>query len=116
MASYDWLPLEECLRWLKVTHDTPQAGAVDSCRQAAADWIQDQRPDLIVDKDLGTFAATPAIIQAGLLATARLYARQGSPAGLASYGEFGAVEVLRLDPDVTRLLGLDRPSQRPRIG
>lgn len=111
-GPYPWLPLDKVLRWLQVDPaDTVLGSVVEDCRKAAADYCQDQRGDLWTDPQLdGTtsFEATDRIVQAGLLAAARLFARRSSPAGLASYGEFGATEVLRLDPDVERLLGVGR--------
>ena len=47
--------------------------------------------------------------------TARLYARKGTPAGIATFGELGAATILRTDPDVQMLLGLGRYAT-PRIG
>jgi hypothetical protein len=114
---YPWLPLDRCCRWLQVDEaDTELAAVVDDVRLAAASWCQEQRPDLVVDvldvdgvTVIGqVFTAPDQVVQAGVLAVARLYARRSSPAGLASYGDFGAAEVLRIDPDVARLLGTGR--------
>lgn len=109
-----WLPLDDCLTWLKVAEGTPKADQVELARRAAGDWIQDQRPDLVTAADPDAdppvayaFAATPRIVQAGILSTARLVSREGSPSGLVSYGEFAA-SVLRDDPDVRGLLGRPR--------
>jgi hypothetical protein len=118
---YPWLPLEDVLGWLQLDADT--AGTVELCRRAGAAYCEQQRPELAVDVlDPVTglvagyvFTAGPAVVLAGTLAAARLYARRSSPAGLASYGEFGAAEVLRLDPDVARLLGTGRHAT-PRVG
>jgi hypothetical protein len=112
----EWLPLADCLTWLNVSSGTTKADHVELARRAAGEWIEDQRPDLAVAAVLdppvdGYYDAGPRIVQAGILATARLFSRQGSPSGLVSYGEFAA-SVLRDDPDVRGLLG--RP--RPRVG
>lgn len=120
LEPYGWLPLPAVLSWLGMRSDDAGAEAVELARQAAADYLETQRPDLRVadvqlDGTAAPFAATPAVVQAGVLAAARLYARRGSPAGLASFGEFGAAEVLRLDPDVARLAGLGRHAM-PRTG
>lgn len=107
-----WLPLERCLSWLKIDAEAPQAQAVEESRQAAAEWVEDQRPDLLGGTvEEPTFEAGPRIVFAGVLATARLYTRQGSPTGLVEYGDFAA-SVLKSDPDVRQLLG--RP--RPKVG
>lgn len=111
-----WLPLSSCLTWLKVAADTDKADQVELARRAAGEWVEDQRPDLAVAAVLDPpadayYNAGPRIVQAGILSTARLFTREGSPSGLVSYGEFAA-SVLRDDPDVRALLG--RP--RPRVG
>lgn len=120
---YPWLPLPEVLAWLQVDAADELAAVVDRVRKSAADYCEGQRPDLVVDvldvdgvTVIGqSFTATDKVVQAGILAAARLYARRSSPAGLASYGEFGAAEVLRLDPDVSRLLGVGRYAP-PAVG
>lgn len=119
---FAWLPPDRVLRWLQVDPDTEQAAVVEDCRQAAADYCERQRRDLVVTVVDGvtglatsSFAHSESIVTAGVLAAARLYARRSSPAGLASYGEFGAAEVLRLDPDVSRLLGVGRYAP-PAVG
>lgn len=85
---------------------------VDRARQAAADFVEDTRRGLR-DAD-GVFQASPRIVQAGLLATARLYARRGAALGVANYGEFAA-QILRGDPDIDRMLGVGRYA-RPAVG
>lgn len=119
---YPWLPLgtwdgstgDGVAGWLKVDPDDPQLAEV---RSAAADYVEGTKRDLwvdVVDESdppvvIGRlYAATPRVVQAGKIAAARLWARKTSAAGLVSYGEFGASEILRLDPDVERLLGVGR--------
>lgn len=126
---FAWLEPASVVRWLQLPADLAdpastdeRAALVEEVRQAAADYCESQRPDLAgqtLAEDGTTVTAAwwaaedptkvPARYrQAGLLSAARLWARRSSPAGLASYGEFGAAEVLRLDPDVSRLLGVGR--------
>ncbi len=119
---YPWLPATRTRAWVGLTPgDDPQLlASAEDCRRAAADWCQDQRPDLWQPAPAGdlpavTFAATERIVMAGLIATARLYARKGSTAGLASYAELGPAGVLALDPDVARMLGTGVHA-RPAIG
>ena len=119
---FAWLPSARVQRWLQVDPADDVAAVVEDCRVSAASWCEDQRRDLVVvtyDVDCvvlaETFTPTERVVQAAVLATSRLYARRSSPAGLASYGEFGAAEVLRLDPDVSRLLGVGRYA-RPAVG
>lgn len=107
-APFPWLPAARVRRWLKKAAGTD----VEDVRLPAADYTE----TLAVGIDFTDPTAVPErIIQAGVLIAARLSARQGSPAGLASYAEFGAVEVLRTDPDVARLLELG-PFAPPRVG
>jgi len=108
---YPWLPAADVLDWLQISGTSELTGVAELARRAAGDYCQRMRPDLVVIDPVtlvGTFQATPAIVQAGLLCAARLYARRSTPTGLASFGEFGATDILRLDPDVARLLGTGR--------
>lgn len=113
---YPWLPRDRVRRWLKALEGVNDY-EIDDVRVAAADWVEHQRKDLFVDaedpEDPPVYTPTPAIVQAGVLAAARLWARKSSPAGLAEFAEFGAAGVLRTDPDVTRLL---RTGLRPKVG
>lgn len=112
MAAEDfpWLTQEAARLACKVaTGNTDALDRVEIARMAAADWCQDQRRDLftVVD-DVEVFQATPRIVEAGALATARLYDRTSSATGVVSFGEYGAVTILRADPDVKKLLGRRR--------
>lgn len=116
---YPWLPSTLVAGWLKLTGDTlDDVGELVRC--AAADYCEGERLDLmsVVDVDGSptfVFAATPRVQQAGLLAAGRLWERRNTPAGLASFAEFGAADILRVDPDVARLLGTGRHA-RPAVG
>lgn len=104
---YPWLPSATVLAWLKVSAgNTARADLVEVCRKGAASWIEDQRPDLVLvtDDDI-TFEATDRVVMAGLLATARLFARSDSPNGVVAFDELGAGSILAKDPDVMRQLG-----------
>lgn len=113
---YPWLPSETVVAWLKVgAGNTAKLDLVEVCRKAAADWIEDQRPDLLVvtegegdDEDTTTFEATDRIVMAGLLATARILARSDSPNGVVAFAELGAGSILSTDPDVKRYLGRNK--------
>lgn len=114
---HPWLPTDANLEWLQLDPSSPLVSVAEWCRRAAAKHCERQRRDLV--DAAGTFAVDPDadadIVLAGLIASARLYARRVTPAGLASFGEFGAAAVLRLDPDVARLLGTGRYAA-PRVG
>lgn len=135
-VRHAWLPLRDVgtpaddtytaglLTWLQVDGGvtSPLAGVAELCRRAAARYCERQRPDLfptaldaITGEPVTTFAGDDDTVMAGLILAARLYARRSSPAGLASFGELGAAEVLRLDPDVGRLLGTGRHAT-PAVG
>lgn len=117
--AYPWLPSASVLAWLKVEADGPKAALAEVCRKGAADWIEDQRPDLVTtdatipEAPVVTFEATDRVVMAGLLATARLFARADSPNGVVAFAELGAGSILSRDPDVMRQLGVGR---RPRVG
>jgi hypothetical protein len=106
-TPYAWLAPSKVASWVKVDAEADNADNVELARQAAAEWVQDRRPDLL-DPDTGTFAATPRIVLAGVIATGRLLSRAGNLSGLVNYGEFAGA-VLRDDPDVTRMLGRRKP-------
>lgn len=110
---YDWLDPEQVAAWVKVDAEADNADSVELARQAAASWVEDQRPDLNVtttvdDVEVITFTPTPRVVMAGVIATGRLLSRAGNLSGLVNYGEFAA-SVLRTDPDVRQMLGRPRP-------
>lgn len=121
LTDGSWLPLAYVQQHLGVEDDTPQVADAERVRRAAAARVERLRPDLFRDPTSYAVAAPqpadvdPDVTEAALLVAARLHSRKGSPAGLASYGEFGPAAVLRLDPDVERLLQVGRYA-RPVVG
>lgn len=117
MALHDWLPIQRVTRHIGLPDDAPVPVGVDEKRRAAAAVVERARKDLFGVDEVGaqTFAGDDAVVEGAALYAARLYARRETPAGLASYGEFGPAPVLRLDPDVERLLGLGRYA-KPALG
>lgn len=122
---YPWLPVSAVLDHLGVAPDSPEAAragaAIERARLAAADYCERNRQDLFPVVDLtvspvvrGPFTPGPAVVEAGVLAAARLYARKGSLVGLAAYAEFAA-QILRTDPDVGLMLGVGRYA-KPGVG
>lgn len=111
--AYPWLPSASVLAWLKIDEDNADKVAVaELCRKAAADWIEDQRPDLVAtstdDPPVVTFEATDRTVMAGLLSAARLFARVDSPNGVVAFAELGVGSILSSDPDVKRYLGRNK--------
>jgi hypothetical protein len=107
---YPWLPAASVLDWLQISSSSELTTVAEAARRAAGAYCERMRPDLVaVTVDLErVFLASDDIVMAGLISCARLYARRSTPTGLASFGEFGASDILRLDPDVARLLGTGR--------
>lgn len=116
-TTHPWLPLDRCRAWLRVdAGNVDELTNVETCRTAAADYCEQQRRDLLLDEaGEPVTVAGEAAVMAGVLATARLFGRRESWLGLASFGEFGAADILRIDPDVARLLGTGRHA-RPKVG
>lgn len=117
---YEWLPLPDCLEEAGLPRDADpeqvaSAGHVERKRVAAAAYVERMRRDLMLPGDPladppvpPAYAPTPDVQAGAVLLTARLYARKGSPLGVASFGEFGPADVIRYDTDIERLLGLGR--------
>lgn len=118
LTDGSWLPAEDVKRHLGVSAgaSAEELASVETARKAAATYVEKQRPDLLtLVGDVETYVPTPDVFEGALLVAARLHARKGSPAGLASFGEFGPAAVLRFDSDVERLLSIGRYAP-PRIG
>jgi hypothetical protein len=109
---YEWLTAAEVDDYLGRQGEFDSARAA-AARHAAAAYVERARADLAADYAAQTVGAD--IRMGAVLLASRLYARKGSPQGVAGYPEFGAAPVPRLDPDVERLLGLGRHAT-PRIG
>ncbi len=108
--------------WLDWTPEGGTQASDDSerARLAAAAYVERVRPDLFTVTVSGadtlvTYDPDAAVVHGARLLAARLHARRSTPQGLASFGEFGPAGILRLDPDVERLLGVGR-SATPAIG
>lgn len=113
MATGDWLPAAEVLAHFKVSDTSDNAPAVLAARLAAVRVVERERKDLTLDTlpvplTDADRAAVGDVIAGALLLVGRLYARKGTPEGIATFGELGAAMILRSDPDIGMLLGVGR--------
>lgn len=108
--DFAWLPIADVAAHVARQGPPGDDVTLEAARVGAAAYVERVRPDLDWSGD------APADVKLGaLILAARFYARKGSPMGVATFAEFGAAQIVRLDPDVERLLGIGRHS-RPRIG
>lgn len=56
------------------------------------------------DDDPLIYIIPPTLREATLLLTSRLFRRRLSPEGVAGFGDFGAVRVTTLDPDIEAMI------------
>jgi len=110
---YAWLDPEAVAAYLGATITDAEAADVEVARQAAADYVERVKRSLVyldaAPEDI------PASVRSGaMLLVSRLLARRSSPAGLATFGEFGAQAVRAHDADIDRMLGLGRYG-KPRV-
>lgn len=108
-----WPTFDEALAYIGEVNDE-QYQVLDSCLSAATDYIAwrcngnievtvaDPLTDPPVVGDIPIVRDT--LREACLLLTSRLFRRRLSPEGVAGFGDFGAVRVTRLDPDIERLI------------
>lgn len=115
--SSEWLPAADVLAYLKIEAGTDNAEVAELCRIAAGRLVERKRKDLaLAGRTAEDVADTdPDVRHGALLLTARLFARKGSPQGVATFGELGASMILRSDPDIALLLGIGRYG-RPAVG
>lgn len=106
--AHAWLPAADLLTWLKVTAGSDNANTAELCRVAAARVIERNRPELKLEELTDPADAPDDVQLGGVLLAARLYARDGSPQGIATFGELGASTILRSDPDIGQLVGVGR--------
>lgn len=91
-------------RWSTVDTPWPATKIVAIGRS----WPSGRRA-VSVDADWGWEDVPPAVAMATLMMALRLYKRRDAWEGVAGGGEFGAVRLSRIDPDVAALL---RPFKR----
>lgn len=100
-TPHGWLEPSRVRDWLKIDDEaSDQADLAETIRQAVAEWIEAQRPDL----DPNDFG--PRLIQAGLLAVGRVFGRYDK----ATFSELGNLDsTIGGDVDLVRLIGKPRP-------
>jgi Phage gp6-like head-tail connector protein len=75
---------------------TQNDASLSRALEAASDWVESRvYPESV---------RAPEVRQAVLLLASRLYKRRNSPDGVAGWDDGGAVRILRVDPDVERLI------------
>lgn len=81
-----------------------QVPIMTDCLDAAISYLE-WRTDGELELDEYDDVIIPATLrEATLLLTSRLFRRRLSPEGVAGFGEFGAVRVGVVDPDIERLI------------
>lgn len=102
----DWLDEAVVRKWAGTDADAGgQPDAVVALATAAASqWVEDHRPDLMTD---GVFHPGDSVTQGGVLLAVRLLGRVATGA-TPTLGLVGLA--VAADPDVSTLLGLDRPA------
>lgn len=88
-----------------------QVPVLEQCLAAAVEYI-DWR--CVIEMTEGDDEADPPVLpepivpatvhEATLMLTSRLFRRRLSPEGVSDFGEFGAVRVSRVDPDIERMI------------
>lgn len=106
--------------WLKISPDSDPdnlamiVAAVRSYVDGLPDQCVDKVPDP-ADPTGATLVWADSVHLAARMLGSRLYRRRNSPSGVEAFGADGATYVARYDPDVARLLHLDRFAQ-PQVG
>jgi len=116
-APYSWLTSAAVAAQLGLDPAEELPPLVEQVRLGAGAWVERARADLawVDDTGQGVDVVGGDVLAGAALMVARLHARGASPLGLASFAEFGPSQVLRLDPDIERMLGLGRYG-KPRVG
>lgn len=114
MTDSPWLTPAAVRTWSgQRMGDTLDTGALQLAANAAAEYVEELKPELWVGRDLtavppvpGTYEPTPKVLLGASMLAHRWYSRRGSPLGVAGYADLGVAGILRFDPDIAKLLGL----------
>lgn len=102
-----WPNAEEAQAYIgEITDD--QIQIMGDCLTAAIsylEWRTDGALEVEDEDDDPLIYIVPATLrEAALLLTSRLFRRRLSPEGVAGFGDFGAVRVTTLDPDIEAMI------------
>lgn len=103
-----WLDADEVAAWAQ--HDDAEDPALVQATDAAAAYVVRVRPEFLVAVDLEAdpvvyvFTPDDDVKLGAVMLAGRLFARRGTPLGVAGFSEFGGNAMLRHDPDIARLL------------
>lgn len=108
MAEPAWLSYQDAADLSDIADEVMSGASADEAWagavEAAAEWVQDNRPDV-------TYTGAATVGATIRLGTARLaqrwHARRTSPMGQAGFSDF-AGGILRHDPDIALQLGLGK--------
>lgn len=78
---------------------------LEECFEAALEKVQYHVDSDLIEEDENYVEIVPHTLRvAVLMQTSRWFRRRLSPEGVAAFGEFGAVRVMRLDPDISEAI------------
>ena len=98
-----WPDIGEARQYIgEITDD--QMPVLDGCLAAAVAYIGYRCDGNIEEDDDYLDVVSDNLRQATLMLTSREFRRRLSPEGVSAFGEFGAVRVSRVDPDIERLI------------
>jgi len=107
MPDSTWLTPAVVRQWSGQRQgDTGDTASLTLAANAAAEYVEDLKPDMFTDADPPVFEPTPTVLLGAAMLAHRWYSRRSSPLGVAGYAELGSAGILRYDPDVAKLLGL----------
>lgn len=87
--------------------DTADNAAFTAAVSAARAWVEGKRPDLLSTADPPVYTPTADVLLGTAMLANRWYQRRGTPLGQPDFTEFGGGGILRNDPDIAKLLGIE---------
>jgi len=98
-----WPDIGETRQYIGEVNDD-QMPILEQCLNAAVAYIGFRCDGNIVEDDDYIDIVSDNVREATLELTSRLFRRRLSPEGIGGFGEFGAVRVTSVDPDIERLI------------